>query len=321
MVEVRKIILFILFFLTVFAFKSKAVMATSGTSCCGAYNTYMFGQEVYHPSSDGLSCTSTFSPAWIRDLLNSFSACGTTSANNPFLLFFCNIPNNFGGLPVRCDGAERCDLSTNTCNLPQNVIVSEIQDPVCPKGYSDITTISPFSYLGMLSTGYDPNTMGRACCKADFLNTVISPLKCFLDPKTNMVLGTNCADSRFSYRNVKLPDGTVVNKCVKVKSFFWQALSCNGTAGVDTAIGCVPTGNLTDFLKFVLKFALFASGGIILLMTIATGYTVLTSQGNPEKLQGAKENIVALLSGLALIAFSLILLQVIGADILGLPTF
>ncbi len=102
--------------------------------------------------------------------------------------------------------------------------------------------------------------------------------------------------------------------------------NCQGTpgdpsSGVDTAIGCVPTSNLTDFLRFVLKWVFFASGGIIVLMVIATGYTIITSQGNPEKLQAAKENIVALLSGLAMIAFSLILLQVIGANILGLPTF
>lgn len=91
--------------------------------------------------------------------------------------------------------------------------------------------------------------------------------------------------------------------------------------GISTAIGCIPTDNLQEFLKFVLKFAFFASGGIILLMTIATGYTIITSAGNPEKLQAAKENIVALFSGLFLIAFSLILLQTIGADILKLPTF
>ncbi len=89
-------------------------------------------------------------------------------------------------------------------------------------------------------------------------------------------------------------------------------------------MGCIPTNGpdgLKGFLEFVLKWAFFASGGIIVLMVIATGYTLLTSQGNPEKLQAAKENIVALFSGLILIAFSLVLLQTIGADILKLPTF
>ena len=91
--------------------------------------------------------------------------------------------------------------------------------------------------------------------------------------------------------------------------------------GFATAIGCVPTGNLQAFLKFVLIYAFVASGGIILLLIISTGYTLITSSGNPEKLQGAQENIVALFSGLALIAFSLVLLQTIGADILNLTAF
>ena len=91
--------------------------------------------------------------------------------------------------------------------------------------------------------------------------------------------------------------------------------------GVDTAIGCVPTDDMAPFLTFILKWVFYASGGIILLMVIVTGYTLLTSSGNPEKLQAAKENLIALFSGLVLIVFSMVLLQAIGADILGLPGF
>ncbi len=90
--------------------------------------------------------------------------------------------------------------------------------------------------------------------------------------------------------------------------------------GTDTAIGCIPQ-DLKPFLAFLLKWALGISGGLILLMLIATGYQLLTSQGNPEKLQAAKENIVSIFSGLILIGFSLMLLQVIGANVLILPTF
>lgn len=95
---------------------------------------------------------------------------------------------------------------------------------------------------------------------------------------------------------------------------------CDGGQGTNTAIGCIPK-NLKPFLGFILRWALGISGGLILLMVIATGYSLLTSQGNPEKLQAAKENIISIFSGLILIGFSLVLLQVIGADILKLPTF
>lgn len=111
---------------------------------------------------------------------------------------------------------------------------------------------------------------------------------------------------------------TTKNKCVSMENT--ETYTCLG-GECNTAIGLIKTGNLEEFLTFVLKFAFFASGGVILLMIISTGYTIITSAGNPEKLQAAQENIVALFSGLALIAFSLVLLQAIGADILGLPGF
>jgi hypothetical protein len=89
----------------------------------------------------------------------------------------------------------------------------------------------------------------------------------------------------------------------------------------DTAIGSINVGDLSQALTFALKYTFALSGGIILLMVIVTGYTILTAAGNPEKLQAAKENLIAIFSGLLLIAFSLVILRTIGADILGLPTF
>lgn len=100
-----------------------------------------------------------------------------------------------------------------------------------------------------------------------------------------------------------------------------DTFTCIG-GSCETAVGTVPVGpDLNGFLTFALRLAFFASGGVILLMIISTGYTIITSSGDPEKLQAARENIIALFSGLALIAFSLVLLQTIGADILGIPGF
>lgn len=94
-----------------------------------------------------------------------------------------------------------------------------------------------------------------------------------------------------------------------------------GGQGIDTAIGCIPTNSLPDTLGFFLRFAIGAAGGVILLMLIATGYTLITSSGNPDKLNAVKENLVSIFSGLILVGFSLVLLKTIGADILKLPTF
>ncbi len=92
------------------------------------------------------------------------------------------------------------------------------------------------------------------------------------------------------------------------------------TTGVATAIGCVPVAPV-ELLKFLLRWVLGASGGLILLMLIITAYSLAMSQGNPEKLQAAKENLISLFSGIIMIGFSLVLLQTIGADVLSLAPF
>jgi hypothetical protein len=47
----------------------------------------------------------------------------------------------------------------------------------------------------------------------------------------------------------------------------------------------------------------------------------MVSQGNPEKIQAAREQLTAAIVGLMFVVFSLVILQVIGYDILRLPGF
>jgi len=94
----------------------------------------------------------------------------------------------------------------------------------------------------------------------------------------------------------------------------------------NTAIGCIPIGAgvgglPTGLLNFILQWTFGISGGVIILMLIMTGYALVTSSGNPEKLQAVKENIVSIFSGVLLIVFSVVLLRAVGADVLLLPTF
>ncbi len=93
---------------------------------------------------------------------------------------------------------------------------------------------------------------------------------------------------------------------------------CEGSC--DTALGLIPTSPVTFTVKF-LKFIIAISGGIILIMAIVSGYNVATSTGDPQKLAGSKEMIVSLIGGTILIVFSLVLLNAIGIDILGIPNF
>src|SRR5882724_1174868 len=84
-----------------------------------------------------------------------------------------------------------------------------------------------------------------------------------------------------------------------------------------------PFGNIsTDPGKFISRLfgiLLAASGMIALLLIMRAGYRFMTSRGNPEGIQQAREQLIAAIVGLLFLIFSFVILQVIGVDILGIP--
>jgi hypothetical protein len=88
----------------------------------------------------------------------------------------------------------------------------------------------------------------------------------------------------------------------------------------DTAIGPLPT-TLTGLLTTVFSIALSIAGVVALGLIIASGYRLMISQGNPEQVKGAREQLTAAIIGLLFIIFSLVILQIIGVNILNIPGF
>lgn len=89
---------------------------------------------------------------------------------------------------------------------------------------------------------------------------------------------------------------------------------------IQTAFGPISTSP-QGFIRWLLGFILSLSGGIVLLVIIATGYRLMTSQGDPEKVKAAREQLTAAVVGLLFIIFSLVILQAITIDILHIPGF
>lgn len=87
-----------------------------------------------------------------------------------------------------------------------------------------------------------------------------------------------------------------------------------------TAIGCIPTDPGAFIKKFV-TFGAGLAGGIAFLLILFGGFQVMTSTGNPEKLNAGKELVVSAIAGLLLVIFSIFLLKIIGYNILGIPGF
>ncbi len=101
-----------------------------------------------------------------------------------------------------------------------------------------------------------------------------------------------------------------------------QCTACIGGSppGIWTAIGCI-SSTPSGFVKTILPFAMGLGGGIAFLLMLIGALQIMTSAGNPEKLNAGKELVTSAIVGLLLIIFSVFLLKLIGADILGVPGF
>jgi len=86
----------------------------------------------------------------------------------------------------------------------------------------------------------------------------------------------------------------------------------------DTALGPIPT----DVAGFASKFAAIAigiAGGIAFLLMIYGSFRLVFSNGDVEAVQQGRQIIVAAVTGLIVIIFSIFILRLIGISILGLP--
>ena len=91
-------------------------------------------------------------------------------------------------------------------------------------------------------------------------------------------------------------------------------------ASIKTAVGEV-NNDPFEFVKSIMGTLLGLAGGIAVILIIIAGYRLMASQGNPEAVQAAREQITSAIVGLVFVIFSLVILQVIGVDLLKIPGF
>lgn len=87
----------------------------------------------------------------------------------------------------------------------------------------------------------------------------------------------------------------------------------------DTAIGCIPISDPQAFAEFILGWGIGIAGGIAFILIVYSGFMIMISQGNPQRLQAGKELLTAAVMGLSLLVFGAFILRLIGVDILGIP--
>lgn len=94
-----------------------------------------------------------------------------------------------------------------------------------------------------------------------------------------------------------------------------------GANQLDTAIGCITIDNPDTFIADILRWAIGVGGGVAFLLILYSGFMIMTSTGNPERLKAGKELLGSAIGGLILLIFSVFMLKLIGVDILKIPGF
>lgn len=97
--------------------------------------------------------------------------------------------------------------------------------------------------------------------------------------------------------------------------------TCSSVQAGDTALGLSFPTDPAGFIRVLLGILLSVSGMVAVALIIRSGYQYMTSRGNPDTIQEARDRLTSAIVGLLFIIFSLVILQVIGVDILRIPGF
>ena len=91
-----------------------------------------------------------------------------------------------------------------------------------------------------------------------------------------------------------------------------------GGKGISTAIGCISFDNEESLATFFLTWGMGLGGGIALILIVIASFMVMTSAGDPKKLQAGKELLTSAVSGLIILVFAAYILNFVGVELLGI---
>lgn len=210
-------------------------------------------------------------------------------------------------------------------------------------GFFLISTISAKSSLAGGTFGCGPLADGRcvvfnATCDADSVPNYStctsqsngagpcnqSGIACVVvDPSTCTAAGGSCSDTSECCSGLSCSPTTGTCKATVTASpedpNSPELKGCSsGGQGIDTAIGCIPVGDEQSLALFLLKWGMGIGGGIALIIIVISTYSIITSAGDPRKMQAGKETLTSAITGLILLVSSAFLLKFIGVDLLGI---
>ncbi len=154
----------------------------------------------------------------------------------------------------------------------------------------------------------------------DFCNDVAQPEQCITKPivfTPGGIPGVQGQVDTYKFCN-QITDAALKQKCLDCTEIDPNANQ--DYKGVWTAIGCIKREPEAIAQKLIL-IGLSTGGGVALLMSLAAGFMMTTSQGDPKRISDAKEMLTAAITGILFIIFSVTILQFIGFTVLKIPGF
>ncbi len=260
-----------------------AGFAVNGTGCTA--NSTITSIAVYNSAG-----TSIFAaPITINPQSGAFSvnvpAIGTAGV-------YSIILTEGGGPPASC-GSFTAENVANTA-LACGDVTASISN-MCPANCPSILLTTTTYYCSC-------GGIGKTCCPA---GNAAGAASCSQNGSTCQA-GTCSQPS--SGGGGQTQQMTVVDTCS----------ATGGGAGIPTAIGCIPIGDITALTTFVMRWLLGIGGGIAFLMILVAGFQIMTSSGDAKRLVTGQELLTSAVAGLVLIVFSIFVLRLIGVNILGL---
>jgi len=148
--------------------------------------------------------------------------------------------------------------------------------------------------------------------------------------QTSFVVRENCSEINCSQTPKTPLNASVFSLCAQLpegSNAQSECLTCaggdddsEGQAGVWTAIGCIKRDPTSIMQRFI-SLGLGIGGGVSLIMTLAGGFILTTSQGDPKRTTQAKEMITSAIIGIIFVIFSVTILQFIGYTVFKIPGF
>lgn len=88
--------------------------------------------------------------------------------------------------------------------------------------------------------------------------------------------------------------------------------------GINSAIGCIPIEDINLTTEFFLRWALGVGGGIALFLISISAVKIMTTRGDPKRVQDARDTLTAAVAGLVLILLSVYLVRFMTETLLSL---